>query len=151
MKADQLKKPSISPNIWGKYGWPFIHMVAKCYPKNPTKEDKINYRNFFLSLQNVLPCGSCCVNYTSHLAELPITEEVLANQDSLLKWTIDLHNIVNRDTGKPMLSYEEALTEINNMTKTNSSNHTWYIFVIIIVVVILCLLFCYFFDRKKIE
>ena len=33
------------PNVWGPYGWKFIHYVTLGYPNNPSNEDKLKYLN----------------------------------------------------------------------------------------------------------
>jgi hypothetical protein len=48
---------AITPEIWGPHGWKFMHYVALAYPAKPTEEDKKNYKIFFESIQNILPCG----------------------------------------------------------------------------------------------
>jgi hypothetical protein len=101
-------KNSIKPNIWGSYGWKFIHYVALGYPINPTDNDKINYKNFFTNLQYILPCQKCASNFKKNITEYPIDNH-LENQDTLMKWTIDIHNMVNKELNKEIISYEEAL------------------------------------------
>ena len=46
-------------SIWGPGMWHFLHSMSFNYPVKPSDDDKINYRNFMLSLKNVLPCGKC--------------------------------------------------------------------------------------------
>ena len=98
----------IGPSSWGPHGWKFIHMVALGYPQIPSEDQKKNYRVFFEILQHVLPCSICSNNYSMHLKELPLTDEILSNSDNLLKWTVDLHNIVNKEKGKKVYDYDEA-------------------------------------------
>ena len=100
-----------SPEIWGKQAWHFIHMVALTYPIKPTEEDKNKYYNFFSSLQNVLPCPICASHFKDNMEKNPIN---LKNQESLFKWTVDIHNEVNKKNNKKVLSYKEAIEEINN-------------------------------------
>ena len=111
----------IGPDVWGPHGWKFIHMIALAYSPTPTAEQKQHYREFFTVLQYILPCSICANNYARHFTiELPFTDEVLANRDNLVKWTIDLHNLVNKETGKKPIPYEEALQLIyNNFEETN--------------------------------
>jgi len=105
----------IGPDIWGPHGWKFIHMIALAYSTNPTAEQKQHYREFFTVLQYILPCSICANNYAKHFTkDLPFNDEVLANRDNLVKWTIDLHNLVNKETGKQPIPYEEALELIYN-------------------------------------
>jgi hypothetical protein len=35
------------------------------------------------------------------------------NREELFRWTVDIHNSVNRDNGKMEISYEEAERQIN--------------------------------------
>lgn len=130
----------MQPEIWGKHAWNFIHLVAMGYPDNPTDEDKENYRTFIYSLKNILPCEKCRLNFSSHISQYPLTNEVLSSKTNFLQWTIDLHNIVNFNTGKQMLQYDEALACINQLTKSNNTKNYFLILTIIIVVVLIILL-----------
>jgi hypothetical protein len=37
----------------------------------------------------------------------------MTNREKLFRWTVDIHNSVNRDNGKMEISYEEAERQIN--------------------------------------
>ena len=106
-------KQSVKPDIWGSHGWKFLHYVTLGYPDDPTHNDKQNYKNFFQSLQNVLPCQKCAQNYKKNINELPIDNH-LQTRDHLVKWLIDIHNKVNLETGKSEIPYEEALSLYTN-------------------------------------
>jgi hypothetical protein len=95
----------LSPQVWGKAGWNFIHSVALSYPTKPTKEDKENYLSFLKSLQYVLPCPTCANNFKDKLEKNPPN---LENRKSLFKWTVDAHNEVNKEHNKKIISYQEA-------------------------------------------
>jgi hypothetical protein len=105
---------AITPEIWGPHGWKFIHYVALAYPAKPTSEQKNEYKVFFESIQNILPCGMCSYNYKKHLKELPIDDKVLENNITLLKWTIDMHNKVNVQNGKREYNSEEVVNLLIN-------------------------------------
>ena len=105
----------ITQKTWGPYGWKFMHMVALAYPNSPTNEDKENYKTFFTILGNVLPCQLCADHYKQNLINFPLTDYILSSRDTLLKWTIDIHNEVNKSIGKKILDYDEAIT----LTKNN--------------------------------
>jgi len=116
----------IGPDVWGPHGWKFLHFVALAYPNEPTEDDKKHYKQFFELLQFMLPCSLCANNYKDHIYnDLPITDEVLKNKDTFVKWTVDIHNMVNEQTGKPKLSLEEALKLIYNnyMPETNVNSN----------------------------
>jgi hypothetical protein len=111
----------MNPKIWGKYVWVSIHVIALGYPDKPSDEDKKNYKEYFLNLWKVLPCYKCSINYLRHLEELPI-DGVLADNISLFKWTVDLHNIVNKETGKRQMPFEEALEIYTKLVQGNGSD-----------------------------
>jgi hypothetical protein len=130
------------PDIWGRYAWNFLHLVTLGYPEYPTAEDKENYYNYLHYLQYVLPCAKCRNNLSVHLKNYPLTDEILSTRSSFVKWGIDMHNIVNYSIGKPVLSYEEAMNDINGLAHPHKKSYFnaiyWILFVIVLI--ILCLL-----------
>lgn len=95
------------PALWGNHMWFSIHFIAQDYPEQPSAEDMVIYKAFYENLGRVLPCYKCGVNYKRHLEELPIDQH-LYSRESLFAWTVALHNIVNRELGKPEMSLAEA-------------------------------------------
>lgn len=136
------------PYIWGKYAWAFIHLMVLEYPLNPNDDDKKHYRSFFNDLQYVLPCDKCKYNMKKHLKKYPLSDTVMANRNNLVRWTIELHNIVNYHTGKPMLSYDDALNKINKLAHPNSINYGYY-FIMGAALSILIIFLIYYFNKKN--
>jgi hypothetical protein len=133
----------MTPQIWGKHGWKFIHAVTMGYPDHPTPMDKVHYKTFFESLQYILPCSKCSKNLSEHYQKLPLTDEVLSSKTSLVKWGIDLHNIVNYYTNKPLLSYADAIESFTQDQPTIievNKQFNWSIYLIIFVVAIILVL-----------
>ena len=58
--------------IWGPGMWHSLHTISFNYPLKPTCDDKRNYRNFILNLENVLPCGKCRKNLKKNFNKLPL-------------------------------------------------------------------------------
>lgn len=132
---------NINPKIWGESFWKMMHYVTFAYPNNPTVDDKNNVRIFFTNIVNVLPCENCRVHYTLNLKNYPLTDEVLSSKNNLVKWLIDVHNEVNKRTGKPELTLEEA-SEIYLSTKNDEnqvfiSNKTMIILFMIFIIILL--------------
>ena len=92
--------------IWGPYFWFTLHTVTLAYPNNPTYEDRRHYNDFFLSLQNILPCNLCKQHYKEHLREFPVSTH-LDNKEDLVKWCFNLHNKVNISLNKDLFSYDD--------------------------------------------
>lgn len=101
----------ISPQIWGKDAWRFIHYVALAYPHTPSDSDKKDYLVFLKSLEKVLPCPACAYNFSEKMKIYP---PKLNSPKEFFEWTVDMHNEVNKDNGKPVLSYEKAYKELGS-------------------------------------
>jgi hypothetical protein len=105
------------PDIWGRFLWYSIHFIAMDYPEDPSEEDRRSYKEFFENLWKVIPCYKCGVNYKRHLLELPVvsnTGDFLRSKEALFTWTVELHNIVNTELGKPTMSVGEAKAMYSN-------------------------------------
>lgn len=106
----------MNQNIWGPHLWFSLHTMSFNYPLNPSDEEKQNYLNFFTNLQEVIPCSVCKKNYKRHLNEHPI-KDYLDTKKSLVYWVIDMHNMVNAEIGKKILSYDIVLKKYENVYK----------------------------------
>ena len=98
----------IGPNRFGPSLWQGLHYITLGYPNKPTKEQKQKYKSLFTLLKDTLPCSICANHYAEKLKTMPITEEVLETRENLVKWLIDIHNIVNEQKGKEIIEYEVA-------------------------------------------
>jgi len=98
----------IPPEVWGPFFWHTIHIVALGYPQEPAYSDKKAMKEFFESLQHLIPCPICRTHYVSHMTKLPIGPS-LDNRKDLFRWTIDLHNDVNEMLGKRKYTETEVI------------------------------------------
>jgi hypothetical protein len=73
-----------------------LHTISFNYPVNPTQQQKKQYRDYVLSLQNVLPCGACRKNLKTNFKHLPLTMKDLKNRDTFSRYIYNLHELVNR-------------------------------------------------------
>lgn len=109
----------VSPKHWGREGWKFIHWVALTYPHNPTEKDKNNYLSFFESLQDVLPCPICAEHFKQNMKKHPIN---LESNKQLFNWTVEMHNLVNKQNGKKTLTFDQAFSEVTQQNKRVSED-----------------------------
>ena len=136
----------LGPNIWGPHLWKALHMISVGYPDEPNEEQKKNYKTFFENFYQVLPCSICSNNYKNNLKQLPITNDTMKNQQNLVKWVIDIHNIVNKELKKPIIEYDDALLLIfnnfNNSPKylENKENTSYTLFSLLIIFFILIII-----------
>jgi Erv1 / Alr family len=82
-------------SIWGPPTWHLLHCISFNYPVHPTEEQKAQYKDFVLSLQNVLPCGKCRKNLKSNLAKLPLRDQDMESRETFSKYIFKLHETVN--------------------------------------------------------
>ena len=95
--ADNVNNGLIT-KVWGGPAWTFLHAVTFGYPINPTEIIKNQYKDFFISLGNVLPCKYCRESYIKFITEgeTAILSNDLANRETLTHWLYRVHNAVNR-------------------------------------------------------
>ena len=70
-KEDYKSNDGMLTSIWGPGMWHFLHSMSFNYPVEPTQNDKNNYKNFILSLKDILPCGKCRKNLNKNFKKLP--------------------------------------------------------------------------------
>lgn len=83
--------------VWGPAGWFFLHSITFGYPvviDSSNDFKKIEYKVFFETLGNVLPCKYCRESYNNYIKEIPI-DDYLNSRDKLVEWFYLIHNKVN--------------------------------------------------------
>jgi len=125
------------PEKWGPSAWTFLHYITLGYPTCPTEEQKNNYKQFFYSLQNILPCEKCKEHFSNNISKIPLTDDILNSKEKLFNWLVDIHNQVNIITGKKELSYEEAFKiYMKNDDKYLNSILMSTIIILVIVIIV---------------
>jgi hypothetical protein len=98
-------------------------------------------QNFFVNLYSVLPCTTCKVNFKNHLAQNPMSDDVLSSRFDLVNWLINMHNQVNIQNNKPVVTYEQFIqkylyTQQNDCLIGNNRATVICVSVILILVLI---------------
>jgi hypothetical protein len=120
----------ITNSIWGPVYWKMFHYVTLTYPIIPTliHIEKIKY--FFCELVPViLPCRFCRKHYQKNLELNPLTDDILAIKFKLVIWLLNMHNYVNKQLGKNVMSYEDALVTLfipEHLKEKNIDNNPHY-------------------------
>lgn len=114
-EEDYNSNDGMLTTVWGPSMWHYLHTMSFNYPVNPTENDKQVYRDFILSLRNVLPCGKCRKNLTKNLNKLPLTMNHMKSRETFSKYIYDLHEFINTMLKKKSgLSYEEVRNTYEN-------------------------------------
>ena len=122
----------IPPSKWGPHFWMTLHIACLgC-------QDAKVLSDFVEGYKEIIPCLSCREHFEQVLVDNPVPEA-----DDLFRWSVDVHNIVNRRLGKPEISYEAALANI--VTGTPPPQFDFKIVVIILLLLVILFLI---FNRK---
>lgn len=115
LKSQYHSNNGMLTTVWGPAIWHFLHTMSFNYPVNPTCQDKHNYRNFILSLKNVLPCGKCRKNLATNLKKMPLEISDMKSRDTFSKWVYHFHETVNTMLKKKSgLSYADVRERYEN-------------------------------------
>jgi hypothetical protein len=95
-KGDFYSGDGFLTSVWGPAVWHTLHTISFNYPVSPSIEQKKYYRNFVISLQNVLPCGACRKNLKTNFKHLPLTMNVMESRDTFSRYIYNLHELINR-------------------------------------------------------
>lgn len=99
---------SIPPTTWGPFFWHTMHLVALGYPNKPSYAEKRAAKEFYESLTHLIPCPTCKLHYADNLKEIPVSPSLDTKKD-LFRWTVKMHNMVNKQLGKPEIQELDAI------------------------------------------
>ncbi|KAK5984828.1 Sulfhydryl oxidase [Trichostrongylus colubriformis] len=88
----------VDKNELGRSTWNLLHTMSVHYPENPTDDQKKTVSVFMDSLAKTYPCDYCAKDLRKVLKEDP---PKLSSRNEFALWMCQLHNKVNRRTGKP--------------------------------------------------
>ena len=100
----------MNPKIWGKHAWFFLHTITLQYPVNPEPIEKSKYKEWFTGLRYTIPCQECRNHYSKYIQKTPPD---VTSRETLVKWLLDLHNDVNKRSGKKTYTVEDLLEKFD--------------------------------------
>lgn len=108
-------RDNISPKFWGPSTWRSLFTSVLSFPKySPSSSERRYFRNYFESLQGVLPCATCRHNTEKFLRRHPV-EDALRDRYTLLIWVIRLHN----KSSAPIRNYNDLREVIRSDKATD--------------------------------
>jgi hypothetical protein len=117
----------IDPKEFGPHYWAVIHMA--CLNRGPDHASEL--LKFVHALPGILPCLNCTEHLEKNLVDLPFDPK------DPFRWSVNLHNTVNKQLGKPVISYEQALQHWNGTCKPKKSYMKLIILVILFILYLL--------------
>lgn len=99
MVKKQVKKKTFNNMVtrcWGHAAWWTMESFAMGYPlTKPTKKQRTDYKRFYRSFGDTLPCNLCRDSFKKFLREIPLNSTVLSGRKNLVFWVFKIHNRVN--------------------------------------------------------
>jgi hypothetical protein len=91
----------------------FLESIALGYPEEPTEDEKEAIKNIIVSLEYLLPCGTCRHHYKQHLIKYlqnNSLDSIVEDRYSLITFFIDIHNAVRIQNGQTPRTAGEVFT-----------------------------------------
>jgi hypothetical protein len=138
----------IEPQLFGPSLWGAIHYIALGAPETLDSNQKIQYKNFYMLLPQIIPCNNCGKHFQEILNNFPI-DNYLNNAESLFTWTVIVHNEVNKRLEKPEFTVIDAKNKwmqnknynIDNLSTSKKTNSLHPMYELILKIIIVLLLF----------
>jgi hypothetical protein len=103
----EYSRTNVTKDAWGNPLWTLIHFCAYYAPSHPDRTWQVSFKAFISCMMLALPCGMCRANLEKNLSSLDI-DRYLQTREGIFQYTVELHNMVNRETGKTPITLEEA-------------------------------------------
>ena len=147
-----MSRTNLNPQFWGPSTWKVIHAFAVGFPENPTIEEVNAMSNFLDGLKHLLPCAKCRHHYNDNLKE--IGPPPLYSKKDLIRWTFDLHNMVNQMLDKKPYSFEQFEIDFalknENSTKNSKQNKLFVkVGIIILSLIVVAILYKCFKQKSS--
>lgn len=142
---------NLDPKIWGPKFWFFLHTISLCYPNYPNAITKKKYYEFIQNLPMFLPIEEIASNFSKLLDKYPI-QPYLDNKESFIKWVWFIHNKINEQLEKPIISLNDFYIKYyENYKSKNKKLIEFYKIrqklIYISIIVFICLLIYYLYDK----
>ena len=94
------------PRVFGPNIWKTLHVMAQNFPDEPNTDTIENCRAFIKSLPYMLPCSQCGYHFKEFTEDyLDKNPDPCQNQTSLVKFFVDAHNNVSKNTNPTRLPW----------------------------------------------
>lgn len=142
---------NLDPKIWGPKYWFFLHTISLCYPNYPNAITKKKYYEFIQNLPLFLPIEEIASNFSKLLDKYPI-QPYLDNKESFIKWVWFIHNKINEQLEKPVISLNDFYIKYYQNYKSKNTKLIEYYkirqkLIYIGLIIIISLLIYYLYDK----
>ena len=143
-------------DVWGPSGWNFLHAMSFAYSVSPSLSERMRMFAFLHSFAQILPCMRCRVHFIKLLnTHLPnVSSEHIENRESLVRFLVDAHNMVNIRLNKKTMDFEAVMTlygnpnmktqipKLNPIYRTSKTTITLSLSLVVLLICIVVVLKC---------
>lgn len=106
----QISNGVTNPEKWGPSFWFTLHNGSVAYPVNASPIVQERMLGFINGIPYMLPCESCTAHALAYLDNMDdkLLKDVVKGREPLFAFFVHFHNYVNKRTGKPLWTVEEA-------------------------------------------
>jgi len=90
---------TVDTSVWGAPLWKILHIAAS---KSGNRNSIPYWKAVLEAMTSGLPCPDCSAHYNAWYRSHPLRFGLMPNmhQGAIARWVLDIHNDVNRRTGK---------------------------------------------------
>ena len=99
---------ALDSKIWGPPFWFTLHTIGITYPTHPNDTVKKKYYDFIQNLPLFIPDPKMGNKISEYLDKFPVTP-YLDSRMSFMKWIHFLHNKINMQLGKEVISFDDSI------------------------------------------
>jgi hypothetical protein len=142
---------NLDPKIWGPKFWFFLHTISLYYPNYPNAITKKKYYEFIQNLPMFLPVEEISSKFSKLLDKYPI-QPYLDNKKSFIKWVWFIHNKINEQLEKPVISLNDFYIKYYENYKSKNTKLIEYYkirqkLIYLSIIIFICFLIYYLYDK----
>ena len=142
---------NLDPKIWGPKFWFFLHTISLSYPNYPNAITKKKYYDLIQNFPMFLPIEEIASNFSKLLDKYPI-QPYLDNRESFIKWVWFIHNKINEQLEKPIISLNDFYIKYyENYKSKNKKLIEFYKIrqkiIYLTIIIAISFLIYYFYDK----
>lgn len=99
----------LSKHDWGTIFWTYIHTICVIDGKDGIRERSERAKEILEKIDLLIFCKQCIKSYTDLLIQYPLGDIDLDKPMELFRWTVKVHNEINKKLNKPEYTYEQAV------------------------------------------
>jgi len=106
---------TVDTSVWGASLWKVLHIAAQ---RSTSRNIAPQWRIVLDAMKTGLPCPDCSKHYNAWYKSHPFRIGLMPNSfhGAIMRWVLDLHNDVNRRTGKPIWGIPQLSAAYNGET-----------------------------------